>query len=228
MIANNIEHVREQIALSAQRVGRAPKDITLVAVTKTVPMEAITEAIRAGIDTIAENVPQQIRLKAPLLPKNISLHMIGQLQSNKVKYIIDSCTMVESLDRMHLAQEINKRAVACGKVMDALIQVNQTDDPHRGGISYDELPAFIASLSQLDHIRVRGLMCVAPITDEVRNVRMAFRRMRQVFDSLSTKHYQNFTPEILSMGMSGDYPIAIEEGATMVRIGSAIFGNRVK
>lgn len=222
-IAHNIQAVREQIALAAQKSGRSERDITLVAVTKTQPPQRIIEAVESGIIAIGENRVQEILGKWHEIEQLVPLHFIGQLQANKVKYIIDKAAIIQSLDRLSLAREIQRRAQALGRVVPVLVQVNLTDDPARGGVQEGELPAFVDRIAAYPHLSLRGLMAVAPLADPG-TVRRAFSRMRGYFETLGGRGERTW--DILSMGMSDDYKTAIEEGATLVRVGSAIFGCR--
>lgn len=222
-IARNIETLREEIAVAAQRSGRSEKDVKLVVVTKNHPVESIIEAVNSGISDIGENRVQEILGKWQEIEQLVPLHFIGQLQANKVKYIIDKAAVIQSLDRLSLAQEISHRAQAVGRTMPVLVQVNLTQDSARGGVPEGELPDFIKRVDSFANLSLRGLMAVAPLADPD-TVRRAFSRMRSHFEVLGRDRGQSW--DTLSMGMSNDYKTAIEEGATLVRVGSAIFGRR--
>ncbi|MDO5716595.1 MAG: YggS family pyridoxal phosphate-dependent enzyme [Tissierellia bacterium] len=227
-IQENLNHVWENIEQSAAKSGRTKEDITLIAVTKTISMNRILEATKLGIKDIGENRPQEIQEKIDFIPENIHLHMIGQLQTNKVKYIIGGCSLIHSLDRLSLLREIDKRGKSMDKKIHTLIQINHTTDENRGGIPLSGLEDFLGCLSEYPNVFVDGLMCVASLTEDETKLRTEFSSMRKALEDLKKYETDNFRPTILSMGMSHDYKIAIEEGATHVRIGSAIFGDRTR
>lgn len=224
-IAENLAEVRIRIAAAAERAGRDPQDVKLIAVTKTVPAERIVLAAEAGVTDIGENRVQEILEKYADYPAGVNLHMIGSLQTNKVKYITDKVCMVQSLDRLPLAAEISKRAEKQGITMHALIEVNIGREESKGGVLEEDLEELVSSVSKLPGIVLDGLMTVAPIAE--RDVLDAlFGKMRVWRDRLREAGYPDCPMTELSMGMSGDFEAAIENGATMVRIGSAIFGAR--
>lgn len=225
-IKDNVNEVRENIAKAALRVGRNPEDITLCAVSKYIDVPRIKEALEAGVTVLGENKVQELVDKLPQFSEDVNFHMIGQLQTNKVKYIIDKVKLIHSLDRMSLLKTLDKEAKKKNIISDTLIQVNLTSDPNRGGVSVEELPKFVEEVGKYSSIRVRGLMCVAQNVDDEKIIREDFKRMRLEFERLKLYYIYNVSGEILSMGMSHDYEIAVEEGATLVRVGTRIFGKR--
>ena len=225
-IKDNVNEVRENIAKAALRVGRNPEDVTLCAVSKYIDVPRIKEALEAGVTVLGENKVQELVDKLPQFSEDVNFHMIGQLQTNKVKYIIDKVKLIHSLDRMSLLKTLDKEAKKKNIISDTLIQVNLTSDPNRGGVSVEELPKFVEEVGKYSSIRVRGLMCVAQNVDDEKIIREDFKRMRLEFERLKLYNIYNVSGEILSMGMSHDYEIAVEEGATLVRVGTRIVGKR--
>ena len=225
-IKDNVNKVRENMAKAALRAGRNPEDITLCAVSKYIEVPKIKEALEAGVTVLGENKVQELVDKLPQFSEDVNFHMIGQLQTNKVKYIIDKVKLIHSLDRKSLLKTLDKEAKKKNIISDTLIQVNLTSDPNRGGVSIEELPEFVEEVGKYSSVRVRGLMCVAQNVDDENIIREDFRRMRLEFERLKLYNISNVSGEILSMGMSHDYEIAIEEGATLVRVGTRIFGKR--
>ena len=223
-IKSRLEDVRTRIARAAECCGRDESDIKLIAVTKTYPTDAMNEVIRLGVTDIGENKPQEVRDKFDaVLPVN--WHLIGHLQTNKVKYVIDRCTMIHSVDSIKLMQEIERLAKAHNRHIDILIQVNISGEESKSGVSPTELPELLDYAKNLEFVHVKGLMTVAPKT-ELGDVSIHFKNMKALFDETSSKTYKNVTMAELSMGMSGDFETAIQYGATMIRIGSLIFGPR--
>lgn len=200
--------------------------VTLVAVSKTKPIEDIQEAYEAGQRVFGENRPQELRTKAETLPTDIQWHMIGHLQSNKVKYLIEHTSLIHSIDSISLLEEVNKRASRIPRTMDVLLQIHIAKEEQKFGFDEEELRSILASgvLDSLEHIRVRGLMGMATFTDDEAVVRGEFKGLKSLFDEVKALLGDEF--DTLSMGMSGDYELALEEGSTMVRIGSSIFGQR--
>ena len=222
-ISENIDLVHENMRIAEQRAGIPPKTIRLCAVTKFVPEERIREAVECGINTIGENHAQEFLQKLTFYKQNgLHAHFIGQLQTNKVKYICGNAEMIQSCDRVPLLRCIEAFAEKLDIVQSILIQVNIGSEPQKGGVIPDQLDSLLDEASSLSHIRVCGLMCVPPALDQ-ESVRPFFRRMRKLFEQ---KISEGYSFDTLSMGMSHDYVIAIEEGATMIRVGSAIFGTR--
>ena len=210
MIKDNIDKIKKEI----------PDDITLVAVSKTKSNEQIKEAYDLGIKDFGENYIQELTKKMDTLPKDIKWHMIGHLQTNKVKELVKrNIYLIESVDSIKLAKEINKEAIKNNKIINILIEVNISNDVNKTGISLQELETLVNQVTKLDNIRLKGLMAVAKNTDDVNIIRQEFRQMKTLQDK--------YKLEFLSMGMSHDYKIAIEEGANIIRIGTKIFGERV-
>jgi pyridoxal phosphate enzyme (YggS family) len=215
------------IAASLNRIkGQLPMHVTLVAVSKTKPIEDILEAYEAGQRVFGENRPQELRTKAEALPIDIQWHMIGHLQSNKVKYLIEHTSLIHSIDSISLLEEVNKRAARIPRIMDVLLQIHIAKEEQKFGFDSEELRSILASgvLDRLEHIRVRGLMGMATFTDDEAVIRGEFKGLKSLFEEVKGLQGDDF--DTLSMGMSGDYELAIEEGSTMVRIGSSIFGQR--
>ena len=225
-IRGNLEKVRQQIRQSAESCGRSSDDVLLVAVSKTRTPEEINIAIEAGVTDIGENKVQEIMDKYDDI-KPVRWHMIGHLQTNKVKYIIDKVSMIHSVDSYKLAAEINKRAAACGITMDILLQVNSAQEESKFGISTEETEGLIMQiLDSCENIRIRGLMCIAPYADDPEDIKKYFDSVKEQYDQFSTIDHPNLDFRYLSMGMSHDFPVAIEAGSNLVRVGSAIFGER--
>jgi pyridoxal phosphate enzyme (YggS family) len=222
-IAENLKIIKENIEKAAISCGRDPRDIELVAVTKYVPVDRIRQALECGITSIGENKVQELIEKLEFLEKyGTRIHFIGQLQTNKVKYVIGKVDTIQSVDREQLAEEINKQAAKLGLIQDVFIEVNIGNEPQKAGAAPDRLQELLNVISGLKHLSVKGLMCVPPATDE-KTARVYFGKMRALFEE--AKH-RDKNIRHLSMGMSNDYRSAILEGATMVRIGTGIFGNR--
>lgn len=226
-VEENLKAVRENIAEAALRSGRKPEDIKLMAVTKTVEPEYINFAISRGIDLIGENKVQEFMSKKEFLNlENCKAHLIGHLQTNKVKKIVGEVDMIQSLDSLHLAEEISSRSEASGLVTDVLIEVNIGGEECKTGLDASKLEELIYAAAQMPGIKVRGLMTVPPFSEDSEQSRRFFANMYKLFIDMRSKKIDNINMDILSMGMSGDYCQAIEEGSTLVRVGSAIFGNR--
>lgn len=215
-IRTEIERLREEL----------PEGVKLLAVSKFHPVEALSEAYDAGQRAFGESRPQELKLKAEVMPRDIEWHMIGHLQTNKVKYIVPFVTLIESLDSERLAQEINRQAERCGRVIDCLLEIHITDEESKSGWAYDELMSFVSGggFQAYPNIRVRGVMGMATFTDDEAVVRRDFKRLAECKAELSEYFGEEF--DTLSMGMSDDYRIALEYGTTEVRIGSTIFGAR--
>ena len=223
-IESRLNDVKVRIRAAAKECGRVPEDIKLIAVTKTYPIEAMNEAIRLGVTDIGENKPQEIRDKFDNVSP-VNWHLIGHLQTNKVKYIIDRCTLIHSVDSIKLMAEIDRQAQDHNRDIDILIQVNISGEESKSGIAPDELPLLLEYAKNLTNTHVKGLMTIAPKCD-IDEVSRHFSNMKELFDQTAKQSYRNVTMTELSMGMSGDFEAAIKHGATMVRIGSLIFGPR--
>ena len=223
-IRENYEHIQEQIESACAASSRRAEEITLIAVTKYVPIERIGTALDLGISHVGENRARELVDKLDFFTnRKCDIHFIGQLQTNKVKYIIGRVDLVQSVDRIQLAQELERQAAQRGLTQDVLVQVNIGAEPQKGGIDEHNLSAFLHSMVDMPHLRAMGLMCVPPAL-EAEQARPYFARMRGLWEA--SKHIPGVTMRHLSMGMSGDYTVAIQEGATMVRLGSALFGER--
>ena len=225
-ISENIKSIREKIDNAAQKAGRDPKDVLLLAVSKTVDVPRIKAAVAEGLDELGENHVQEIMEKYEPMGPDVKWHMIGHLQTNKVKYIIDKVKLIHSVESLKLAEEINKQAKKHGLVMDILVEINMAKEESKYGIMPGDTPAFIESLSSLENIRVRGLMTVAPNVENGEENRVYFRNMKKLLVDINAKNINNINMDVLSMGMTGDYITAVEEGATIVRVGTGIFGKR--
>lgn len=224
-VKDRYEIVVENIKKACERSGRNPEDITLISVTKTHGAELINEAIDAGAKDIGENKAQELCNKYDDV-KPVRWHFIGHLQTNKVKTIVDKVVMIHSVDSDKLASEIDKRAKSSGVVMDILVEINIGMEDSKSGATEEEARDLIKKIrDEYQNLRVRGLMCVPPITDNPENSRRYFRKLKDIFDSIKELS-EDESFDTLSMGMSGDYEVAIEEGATVVRVGTAIFGAR--
>ncbi len=226
-IAENIAAVRERIARAASRCGRDPADIVLVAVSKTHPAERVRKAWRAGVTIVGENYIQEARDKiAALADCPLSWHFIGHLQTNKAKYAVDLFDLIHGVDSLKLAREIDRQAARIGKIQPILIQVNISGEASKSGIAEDSAVQLVREASRLRHLRVCGLMTMPPFFDQPEQARPYFAALRQLGDRIRNSAMADVAMEYLSMGMTGDFEVAIEEGATMVRIGTAIFGQR--
>lgn len=226
-IRENLIKINKKIEDAARKSGRNIEDINLVAVTKTHPLDYILDAYELGIDSIGENRVQELMDKYYGIPKELNINFIGQLQTNKVKYIIDKVDLIQSLDRESLLTKIQNEASKREIIANCLIQINQTKDDNRAGIGYDEIEVFCEKIAACPNVKVRGLMCVAPLGLNEKEMRDVFSKMSLAFWRLKCYNIDNIVPEILSMGMTDDFELAIEEGANMVRIGSGIFGRRL-
>ncbi len=224
-IKENLDIINANITAAAEKSGRKREDILLLAVSKTVDVPRIKEAVELGLAELGENKPQEINRKYPEI-ENVKWHQIGHLQTNKVKYIIDKVCLIHSLDSLRLAEEINKRAEKENIDMDVLIEVNISGDEAKHGIPPDEAESLALAVSKLPRVRVKGLMTVAPFVEDAEENRGYFRAMKKLFVDIQAKNYDNIDMKYLSMGMTNDYIIAIEEGANIVRIGTGIFGER--
>ena len=226
-IRENIESIRKRIADAVVRAGRDADDIKLISVTKTVDIDKVEEAIVAGALDAGENKPQELARKYEVLGDKIRWHQIGSLQTNKVKYIIDKVCMIHSLDREGLAEEIDKRANKAGRVIDCLVQVNISGEESKHGMSREEVEPFVRLVAEkYPNIRIKGLMTMAPFDAEKDEIRKVFRDLKELSDEINNMNIENVEMKELSMGMTNDFEIAVEEGATMVRVGTAIFGKR--
>ena len=226
MLKNNFEEVEARIQAACERAGRKREDITLIAVSKTKPVEMLQEAYGLGNRIFGENKVQEIVDKYDALPSDISWHMIGHLQRNKVKYIIDKVTLIHSVDSVRLAEAIEKEAAKKEITADILIEVNVAKEDTKFGVMPEDAKELISQISKLPHIRIKGLMTIAPFVDNPEDNRIYFQRLRNLAVDIGENKSDNVTMGVLSMGMTNDYEIAIEEGATMIRVGTGLFGAR--
>ena len=226
MIRENLTDVERRIKEACLRCGREPSSVRLIAVSKTKPAEMIQEAIAAGILDFGENKPQELRDKYDILPKNLRWHMIGNLQRNKVKYVVGRAVMIHSLGSDELADAIEKEAEKKDLIMPVLAEVNMAGESSKSGLTPEETEAFLRRVSSMKHLKVKGLMTIAPMTEFPEENRVYFRELRNLAVDIARKNIDNVDMYELSMGMTGDFEVAIEEGATMVRVGTGIFGAR--
>lgn len=225
-IAENLKEVQRDINEVCKKCGRNPSEVTLIAVSKTKPLEDLKEAYDAGARDFGENKVQELTAKMPNLPSDIRWHMIGHLQRNKVKYIAGEVELIHSVDSFRLAEEINIQAKRKKIIIPALIEINIGDEESKFGVRPDEAKELCKEISELDSIHIEGLMTVAPAADDPEEVRRYFRKMHELFLDIKSENIDNIEMKILSMGMTNDYKVAIEEGSTMVRVGTGIFGAR--
>jgi len=226
MVKANIERIRAAIAHAALRVGRRVSDVRLMAVTKTVDDDRIMAAIEAGVDIIGESYVQEAKRKIEKMGRTLEWHMIGHLQSNKAKYAVKLFDMIHSLDRMDLAVELNRRAGAQDMAMKVLIEINVSGEKTKSGVPYDKSLQLVKDISFLNNISIQGLMTIAPWFDNPEDARPYFKALRELRDRIIDADIPRAAMRELSMGMSGDYEVAVEEGATIVRVGRVIFGER--
>lgn len=226
MIKENLTMVQENIRAACKRAGRKETEVTLIAVSKTKPLSMIEEAYAAGMREFGENKPQEMRDKAKAFSEPVHWHMIGSLQSNKIKYVTGTACMIHSVDSVSLAAAIEKEAAKKELVMDILLEVNVAEEASKHGFSISEVLPAVQNISKMSHLQIRGLMTVAPYTENAEENRIYFRKMKELLVDINAKNIDNVYMDSLSMGMSSDYEVAIEEGATMVRIGTGIFGER--
>ena len=226
-IAENVAHIRETMAQAARDAGRAPEDIQLCAATKMNDADAVRAAIAAGVDCCGENRVQELQQKLPQgAYAGKPLHFIGRLQTNKVKYLVGTVDLIESVDRIELLETIDKLAQKRGVVQRVLLEVNIAGQGSKAGFTADEAAQLAAKMGDYPGVKLCGLMAIPPVSEHPGDNRIFFRQMRQLFVDIKGKTYDNVAMECLSMGMSDDYPDAIAEGSTMIRVGTAIFGAR--
>ena len=226
MINENISKVRENIVKACEKAGRNPEEVTLIAVSKTKPVSAIEEALLSGTLDYGENKVQELCDKYDVLPKNIRWHMIGHLQRNKVKYLVGKTYLVHSVDSLRLAEQIEKEFAKHNQVCDILVEVNIAQEESKFGINAKETEELIRKIAKFEHVRIKGLMTIAPYTEDPESNREYFREIKKLSVDIRDKNIDNVSMNVLSMGMTGDYMVAVEEGATMVRVGTGIFGER--
>lgn len=226
MIAEQLQAVREDIRQACIRSGRNPEEVTLIAVSKTKPVSMIQEAIQAEQIVFGENKVQELCSKYEELPKNLQWHMIGHLQRNKVKYIADKVALIHSVDSFRLAKTIDQEGEKIGRVIPLLIEVNVAQEETKFGVSVEDTLPLISEIATLSHVEIRGLMTIAPYVEDPEENRPVFRKLKQLSVDIKDKNMNNVYMDILSMGMTNDYQVAVEEGATLVRVGTGIFGER--
>lgn len=226
MLSDNLEKVKERVKLAAIRANRNPDDVMLIAVSKTKPAEAVKEVYDCGIRDFGENKVQEICMKKEILPEDINWHMIGHLQRNKVKMVIDKACLIHSVDSIRLAKQISEEAVKKNITVQILLEVNVAEEESKYGFSTEETEVVLREIAAMPNILVRGLMTSAPYTENSEENRQFFRTLKQLCVDLKAKNIDNTSMDYLSMGMTGDFEVAIEEGATHIRVGTAIFGER--
>jgi len=226
LLKNNLEQVKANISAACKRSGRNIDDVTLIAVSKTKPLSDIEELISYGTTEFGENKVQELVEKYENVSTPVNWHLIGHLQTNKVKYIVDKAKLIHSVDSLHLAKEIEKEAAKRNVIANVLIQVNIAHEDTKFGIDESEIFDLIDEIKDFKHIKVKGLMTIAPFVENPEENRVHFRNLYQLLLDIKSKNIDNIDMSILSMGMTNDYEVAIEEGATMVRVGTGIFGER--
>lgn len=226
MLQENLQTVEANIQAACDRAGRARDEVTLIAVSKTKPVEMLQEIYDLQIRDFGENKVQEMCDKMEVLPEDIRWHMIGHLQTNKVKYIVGKTSLIHSVDSLKLAEEIQKQAIKRDVLVPILVEINIANEESKFGVDKSAALALVKSIAALDHLQIKGLMTIAPFVENAEDNRMYFRQIRQLSVDIANQNIDNVSMDVLSMGMTGDYMVAIEEGATMVRVGTGIFGAR--
>ena len=226
MIEEKLKEVEANILSACKRAGRARDSVKLVAVSKTKPVSLIQEAVSCGIADFGENKVQELCDKYDVLPKTLNWHMIGHLQRNKVKYLPGKTCLIHSVDSLRLAEEIEKQYAKAGMNADILIEVNVAMEDSKFGMKTEEVTELVRSIAAFEHLHIKGLMTIAPYTEDAESNRVYFKNLRQLSVDIAAKNIDNVDMTELSMGMTGDYEVAIEEGATIIRVGTGIFGDR--
>lgn len=227
MLKDNLALVEENIKKACEKSGRKREEVTLIAVSKTKPVEMLSEIYAEGIRDFGENKVQELCDKIEKMPEDIKWHMIGHLQRNKVKYLVGNhIELIHSVDSYRLAEEINIQAKKKNLIIPILVEVNIAEEESKFGISAEDAMQLVEEISELENVRIKGLMTIAPYVVDPEENRLYFRKIKQLSVDITNKNIHNVSMEILSMGMTGDYMVAIEEGATMVRVGTGIFGER--
>ncbi|MDX2480242.1 MAG: YggS family pyridoxal phosphate-dependent enzyme [Desulfuromusa sp.] len=227
-IAANLAKIHELIDKACQKAGRNPEEVRLIAVSKVKPAEQVEEAFHAGQELFGESYVQEFRDKQPLVTVPVQWHFIGGLQSNKVKYLRGKVTMIHSVDRFSLAEEIDQQWGKINGIAEILLQVNIGDESSKSGCAPEDLETLARKVARLANLKIRGLMCLPPHSDDPEQVRPFFRQLRELSQHINRLQLPGIEMDELSMGMSGDFEVAVEEGATLVRVGTAIFGARMK
>ena len=225
-IQRNLHRIQREIGQACQRAGRAEGEVTLIAVSKTKPIELLREAYDGGTREFGENRVQELLSKIPLMPSDVRWHLIGHLQTNKVRQVIGKTCLIHSVDSLKLAGEIEKESKRQDVVTDILLEVNVAREESKFGFLLEEVEEALKTIGGFPHVRVRGLMTVAPFVEDAEKNRAVFRKLYEFYVDMKTKNIDNGSMTILSMGMTGDFGVAVEEGATMVRVGTGIFGAR--
>ena len=228
MIRENLNEVAGRMEEACARSGRSKEDVTLIAVSKTKPVEMLMEAYEAGARDFGENKVQEILDKAPKLPSDIRWHMIGHLQKNKIRQVIDKAVLIHSVDTVGLAEQIEKEAEKKNLDIDILLEVNVAEEESKYGFRLSEVLDAVTQIARLPHVHIKGLMTIAPFVENSEENRDVFQKLYQLYVDIKSKNIDNVSMSVLSMGMTGDYETAIEEGATMIRVGTGIFGVRTK
>lgn len=226
MVKEQLQEVRERMEAACRRAGRDPKEVTLIAVSKTKPAELVQEAYDQGQRDFGENKVQEILEKEKVLPKDIRWHMIGHLQRNKVRQVIDKVVLIHSVDSVRLAEQIEEEAAKRDLDVDILLEVNVAREESKFGFLPEEVMDAALTISRFPHVHIRGLMTIAPFVENSEENRNVFKKLFQFYVDMKSKNIDNVNMDVLSMGMSGDHEVAIEEGATMIRVGTSIFGSR--
>lgn len=226
MIKTQLQEVQRRIEEACRRSGRSTKDVTLIAVSKTKPLSLLMEAYDCGIRQFGENKVQEIMDKAPQMPEDATFHMIGHLQRNKVKQVLKHAKLIHSVDSVRLAEQIQVEAEKAGKVQDILLEVNVAREESKTGFMLEEAMDAALSICRFPNVKIIGLMTIAPFVENSEENRLIFKKLYQLSVDIKSKNIDNTTMSVLSMGMTGDYEVAIEEGATMIRVGTGIFGAR--
>lgn len=225
-LRENLKKVEENIEAACKRAGRDRSEVTLIAVSKTKPVEMLQTIYDLGIREFGENKVQEMCDKIEVLPKDIRWHMIGHLQTNKVKYIVGKSALIHSVDSLHLANEIEKQAAKQNVNVPILVEVNIAEEKSKFGIHKEEAFTLVREIAKLSHLKIQGLMTIAPFVEDPEENRLYFRQIHQLSVDIKEQNIDNVCMDVLSMGMTGDYMVAIEEGATIVRVGTGIFGQR--
>jgi len=225
-VAVNYNEVKARMEAACVRAGRNPKDVTLIAVSKTKPVSMLVEAYEAGARTFGENKVQEIVEKFPQMPKDAKFHMIGHLQTNKVGQVIEKVELIHSVDSVHLAEKIEKEAAKRNMIANILLEVNVAREDSKFGLYMEDVIGVLQSVQEFPHVCVKGLMTIAPYVENAEENRKYFKDLYQLYVDIKSKNLDNGTMSVLSMGMTGDYEVAVEEGATMIRVGTGIFGSR--
>lgn len=228
MIKENLEEVREKIRQACQRSGRREEDVTLISVSKTKPVEMLKEAYEAGSRDFGENRVQEIMEKYGQMPEDVRWHMIGHLQKNKVRQVIDKAVLIHSVDTVELAEQIEKDAAKRDLTVDILLEVNVAEEESKFGFRTEEVEAAVMKIKEFPHVHIKGLMAIAPFVSNSEDNREVFKKLYQLYVDIRSKNIDNVNMSVLSMGMTGDYEVAVEEGATMIRVGTGIFGARTR